>query len=290
MLDTARSWQTSLARRSEAFFAASPLRRRLWSLARGMRRDRIGRAASAMAFNLFLAAIPLLALSGWLFARVLQNSPSAMASMSLLLDLTPEEARELIERHFRLFSAQAVAPVALFGALWLGSSAFHTCMTVFEGAVSADPRPWWLKRAIAVGCVIVALLAFALSGYTAVTIAGGPWALVGFFGSEAVVLRWVAALLGLFTTTCLLAAFFRIAVRRPGVPRRVWPGAIAAVTVGGAASWVFAQFAHSIARYALFYGSLAAVAVLMAWLWLWCAALLIGAELNAQLEGIDSSR
>src|SRR5687767_2051756 len=118
MLDTARSWQTSLARRSEAFLARSPLRRRLWSLIRGMRRDRIGRVASAMAFNLFLAAIPLLALAGWLFARLLQNSPSAMASMSLLVDLTPEEARELIERHFRLFSAQAVAPVAVFGALW----------------------------------------------------------------------------------------------------------------------------------------------------------------------------
>ena len=254
-------------------------------MALGMQRDRVGRAASAMAFNLFLAAIPLLALSGWLFARVLQNSPRAMASTSLLLDVTPEEARELIERHFQLFSAQAVAPVALFGALWLGSSAFHTCMTVFESAVSADPRPWWQKRAIALGCAIVALVAFALSAYTAVMIAGGPWALPRFLGDEAVVLRWVAATLGLMTTTSLLAGFFRIAVRRPGIARRVWPGAVAAVAVGGTASWVFALFARSIARYALFYGSLAAVAVLMAWLWLWCAALLVGAELNAQLEG-----
>ena len=42
---------------------------------------------------------------------------------------------------------------------------------------------------------------------------------------------------------------------------------------------------RTLARYALYYGSLAAVAVLLLWLWLLCAALLVGAELNAQLEG-----
>jgi membrane protein len=285
MLERAPSWQSRFTGQVEAYFMGGPLRRKLYKVALGMRRDRVGRAASAMAFNLFLAAIPMLALAGWLFANLLQNSPYAMASTSLLLDLTPEEARDLIEKHFQRFSAQTVAPFALLGSLWLGSSAFHTCMTVFEGAVRATRRPWWQKRAIALGCVFVAIFAFALSGYLTVVIAGGPEALLRFFGREAKLLRWVAALVGLGTVTALLAGFFRIAVHLPGVKRRVWPGAFAAVAIGGAASWCFARFAQALMRFALFYGSLAAVAILLAWLWLWCAAMLVGAELNAQLEG-----
>jgi membrane protein len=42
----------------------------------------------------------------------------------------------------------------------------------------------------------------------------------------------------------------------------------------------------SLGRYTLYYGSVAAVAVLLVWLYLTSWSLLIGAELNAQLEGL----
>jgi membrane protein len=43
---------------------------------------------------------------------------------------------------------------------------------------------------------------------------------------------------------------------------------------------------RTLTNYAVFYGSLAAVAVLLVWLWLASLAILVGAELNAQLEGL----
>ena len=81
-----------------------------------------------------------------------------------------------------------------------------------------------------------------------------------------------------------LALFFLIASPRPGVRRRVFPGAVLAFVAGIAVSAAFAFYAGHLARFALFYGSLAAVAVTLAWLWLMCFSVLVGAELNQLLE------
>jgi len=82
----------------------------------------------------------------------------------------------------------------------------------------------------------------------------------------------------------LLALFFFVASPRPGVRRRVFPGAVVAVLAGSGVSGAFAFYAGHLARFALFYGSLAAVAVTLAWLWFVCFSFLVGAELNQLLE------
>jgi membrane protein len=97
----------------------------------------------------------------------------------------------------------------------------------------------------------------------------------------------VAGTLLLAAGTTLLAGFYRVAVEHPpGVRRRVWPGAAAAVVSWLFVSWGFEAYALSIADYALYYGSLTAVAVLLVWLYLTSLSLVLGAEVNAQLEGI----
>jgi len=84
-----------------------------------------------------------------------------------------------------------------------------------------------------------------------------------------------------------LAAFYRFAVEHPvGVERRAWPGAIIAFAAWLVVSWGFSAYVTSLGRYDVFYGSLATVAVLLVWFYLTSWALLIGAELNAQLEGL----
>jgi membrane protein len=84
-----------------------------------------------------------------------------------------------------------------------------------------------------------------------------------------------------------LAAFYRYAVEHPpGHRRRAWPGAWAAFAAWLAVSWAFGNYVISLAGYAVYYGSLAAVAVLLVWLYLTSLSLLLGAEVNAILEGV----
>ena len=83
----------------------------------------------------------------------------------------------------------------------------------------------------------------------------------------------------------LLAGFYRYAVEHPaGVRRRVWPGTFTAVGSWLIVSWGFGLYAVSMSSYALYYGSLAAVAVMMVWLYLTSLSLVVGAEVNAYLE------
>ena len=86
-------------------------------------------------------------------------------------------------------------------------------------------------------------------------------------------------------STTLLAGFYRFAVEHPeGVRRRVWPGTFTAVASWLIVSWGFGLYAVSMSSYALYYGSLAAVAIMMVWLYLTSLSLVIGAEVNAHLE------
>ncbi len=267
------------------------LGRGLIAMWRGLRRHHMARNASAMAFNLFLAAIPMLALAGWMIAVVLRRDQRALGLTSLMLDLTPVEVHTLASRHLGRFSPGAVAPIAVLGSIWLASSAFHTLMSVFETAIGARRRAWWKKRLIAIGCVFAAIVAFAATGFIAVQLAGGPSALMRLVQPEGesggALGRVLAVAFSVFAGTAALAGFFRVAAHRPEVGRRVWPGSALTIAIGGLSSYLFGYYAQNLASFTLYYGSLTAVAIVLAWLWIWCAALLVGAELNAQLEGGD---
>jgi uncharacterized BrkB/YihY/UPF0761 family membrane protein len=99
--------------------------------------------------------------------------------------------------------------------------------------------------------------------------------------------RYCAMLALLVVSVGGLAIFYRYGITHPkGVRRRSWAGAVVAMTLFLLVSWGFGMYVATLGQYALYYGGLAAVAVLLFWLYLTSLALLVGAELNAQLEGI----
>jgi membrane protein len=140
-------------------------------------------------------------------------------------------------------------------------------------------------------CVVALLALLSVLGYGVVIVLGGPFAVItslieeGLPRSAGILAPTVAAV----ATLPLLAAFFRVAVRHRSRTPALWRGAVATVALGSVASFLFATYARSLARYAVFYGSLAAVAIFMVWLWICCIALLIGVEVNAEAERRRSS-
>jgi len=266
------------------------------SVHRGLRRSRAGRAllsvldnsvegpllhyASAMAFDLFLGSIPMLALAGWLFGQLLTDD-SALRATSLLLGSTPIQVQDLAREELGRSNAEMLAPLAIAGALWLGSSACSTCMEFLERRAIGKSRPWWQRRILSLLWVTGTLLAFGLGSAAVLYVIGGPVRMLqSIVSPRAADVTSYPLALGLLygLSVLLLAGFYRVVLPQRGVRRRVFLGAAIAIVLSVVTSLGFAVYVARLAQYALYYGSLAAVAVTMVWLWLMCFFVLAGAE------------
>lgn len=290
-MSRSRQLITSAQSGLSAYFERGPLRRLSSELFNAMVRHQSLHLASAMAFDLFLALVPLLALAGWAVSLVLRGDLGTMHNLSAWLNLAPADVQRVINQHAERFHGRAIAPIAFVGAIWLGSGAFDTVMSAFERTAPSHPRPWWVRRSIAILCVPCFLSALGLGAWVALTVTAAPAKLVerlpqllGQTTAAVDLTQTIGFVVSTVTITLLIAAFFRIGVRRDVPKRRVWPGTLLTLAIGSFASYGFATYASRIAQYAVYYGSLAAVAVLLAWLWICSLALLIGAELNVYLE------
>jgi membrane protein len=270
--------------------ACEAIARALWN------RDVLG-DASAMAFALFLASIPMLGLAGVVLARVLRGEPQVIALVSSLIDVAPEDVRAIVDRHLARGADETIAPLFLLSSLWMAAGAFHAAMTAYEHALDANRRSFIEKRAIALGCVVALIAALVVLSALTVALSGGPLAIVfalfdrvGFADGGARSPGAFPPLLAAGVAFLFVGAFFRIGVRHRHSRPAIWPGAAATSAIGTLSSVAFGKYAQSLARYAVFYGSLAAVAVFLLWLWLCCVALLVGVEVNAHVESNRAKR
>jgi membrane protein len=231
--------------------------------------------AATMAFYFFLGMIPLLVFAGLLIGNVVQRE-GADALLAPLYRAMPKVAEQLLRKELEAIAeadSASTAPLSIVGFLWLTTNGVHNLMDVFELLVRAPPRSWARQRLIAVGWVVGGIAATAAMTWIVILLSG--------LASRLASLAFFVASLGVG-----LGLFYRTAVvRAPGVRRRVWKGTVVALVLWGLVSWAFGAYVTKIARYTVFYGSLATVAVTLLWLYLTSLALLIGAEVNANLEG-----
>jgi membrane protein len=94
--------------------------------------------------------------------------------------------------------------------------------------------------------------------------------------------QWPILLLGLLTM------FAVVLYLGPNIVPPRWefvtPGALLAVVVWLAASGGFAFYTSRFASYNKTWGSIAAVIIMLTWLWLSALALLVGGEINAETQ------
>lgn len=255
--------------------------------------------AATMAFYFFLGTIPLLVFVGLLVGSVVQREGAEELAAPLYRAM-PKAASDLFRNElYKIADANSssLAPVSLVGFLWLTSNGIHNLMDIFEILVGAQPRSWFRQRLIAVCWVVGSLAAIAAATWILLAINGVatglsahrlPALLHG--ASDFLAQGWqrVGVLIVFIAMTIgALALFYRTAVRHPpGVKRKVWTGTFIALVLWALVSWGFGTYVRTIAHYAVFYGSLATVAVILLWLYLTSLALVVGAEVNAILEGM----
>jgi membrane protein len=249
----------------------------VWVLLVNLDRYAASRAASAMAFDLFLSLIPLVAAAGVILHRLQSSSETTLGP---LLKAFPPAVVQLIDGEFLRLSGAGFAvfaPLVILAFAWVSSAGLSTALGVFECIYIGSERPWWKRRLIAIAYVLAGLV------IVSIVTAIGLW-----IASKSRILGWILGFcLPIVAPVLLVAGFFRIATQRTGGPkRRIFPGAILTVALWAATSTAFSFYVGRIASYATLYGNLATVAIALLWLWIASLALLVGGEVNALLDGI----
>jgi membrane protein len=177
----------------------------------------------------------------------------------------------------------------LLGALWSASGYVGGFMKASNIIYEVDEgRPFWKLRPLQIAVtVLLVLVAAAISISIVLT---GPLAqkvgdVVGL-GDTAVsvwsIAKWPVIAI---VVSQLIAFLYWVApnVRQPGY-RWISPGGLFAVVLWVIASAAFAFYVSNFGSYNKTYGSLAAVIIFLMWLWITNVVILLGAEMNAEIE------
>jgi membrane protein len=177
----------------------------------------------------------------------------------------------------------------LAGAVWSASGYVAAFMRASNSIYDVqEGRPIWKTAPVRVGVTLVLLLLVAISAI-AVAVTGGLAEQVGNLigvGSTAVTVWDIAKWPVLLLIVSFMFAFLYWAAPNVKHPKFRWvsPGGVVAVLVWVIASAAFAFYVANFSSYNKTYGALGGVISFLVWLWISNIAVLLGAELNAELE------
>jgi membrane protein len=265
----------------------------------GAKNNRVTTTAQALAYSLFLA-IP----SAFLVVLGVFSLVASPADVTGLIErgqgVIPSEAQELLRSSLQRSaesprSGLIMTVVGAVLALWATTSATTTLMQGITAAFDRDDQRSFVRKRLTALLIVICLA-------TASTLIGGLLVLGPFLES------WVGDAVGHPSITAwawwtaqwpiltvgLLLAFGVLLYLGPDAEQPSWklvtPGAIVSLLIWLVASAGFGIYAASFGSYNKAWGTLAAVVVMLIWLWLTSAALLFGAEINAQAQRLAAER
>jgi membrane protein len=237
------------------------------------------------ALALFPALLFIVALASYLPFNVVNDLVGALDPIA------PPEVLTIIRKQLESIvagSATSLLTIGILGAIWSSSGAMTSIVSALNRAYDIpETRPWWKVRLIAVGLTI-ALVVFVLLSFSLV-VAGpnaGRW-LTGWLGLSAafdtawVMLRW-PLIFALATTGIAIVFYYAPDANQDWV--WITPGSIATTLLWIVFSLAFRLYVTRVGDYAATYGALAGAAILLLWLYFSGFALLIGGELNSEIE------
>lgn len=237
------------------------------------------------ALALFPALLFIVALASYLPYNTVNDVVNTLAPIA------PPEVLEIIRKQLERIVAgeqTSLLTIGILGALWSSSGAMTSIVSALNAAYDIpESRPWWKVRLISIALTI-ALVLFVLLSFMLV-VAGpnaGHW-LANWFGLGSafdtawVYLRW--PLIFALATSGIAIVFYYA----PDADQDwVWitPGSIVTTVLWVLFSMGFRLYVTQVGDYAATYGALAGAAILLLWLYFSGLALLIGGELNSEIE------
>ena len=250
--------------------------------------DVLGLAAQ-LAYYFLLALVPaivcVLAFTSFLPPDILQNFIVSLSGFA------PPDVVQILRDQLLSLSEGEHSGILTFGllfALWSSSAAMVSIISALNSAYDIEEaRPWWKVRLTAilltlgVAVFIVLALTLVMVGPSFIDQLASMVGLGPAFAFTWNLLRWPVALA--LVALCIGLVFY-FAPDAEQDWEWITPGAVLATVLWLVASLGFKFYLGNFADYNESYGSLGGVIVLMLWFYISALAMLIGAEMNAEIE------
>lgn len=263
------------------------LGRRVW---RELQKDEVTERAAALSYYFLFALFPALlfmtALLSYLPLAGLQERLLAYAA-----DMLPPAAALTLERTLaEIVNARrgGLVSVGVLATLWAGSAGMVSVMTAMNVVYGIEERrPWWRRRLLAIALtlgfsvfIIAALVLMVFGPRIGRLVADWLWL------GEIFTATWNVLSIPLVIAFALigiqLVYYVAPARRRPW--RWITPGAGLALVAWLAMSYGLRVWVSHFGNYSATYGSIGGVILLILWLYLTSVVLLVGAEVDAEIE------
>jgi membrane protein len=297
MAETAGTRKQDAGTNGRAPEEPTDLRARSWwgvlrRTVREFREDNLTDWAAALTYYGILSIFP--ALLAMISVVGLIGESATQPLLDNLTELAPGAAQEIVTNAIQNLNQDQGAAGVLFviglaTALWSASGYVGAFIRASNAIYEVEEgRPFWTLRPVQIAITLVMMILVSI-GAIAVVLTGPLAEQVGDvigLGNAAVtawdIAKWpVLVLLVSFVFSILYWAAPN--VKQPGF-RWLTPGGVLAVLVWIVASAAFALYVASFASYNKTYGSIGGVIVFLIWLWISNVAVLLGAELNAEVE------
>jgi membrane protein len=266
------------------------LARRVWS---GIFDDNIFGYSAQLAYYFLLGLFPLLLILTTLFGFFTQEGTELRKDLfTYLAQVMPYAAftlvRDTIDDIGRSASGGKVW-LGIVAGLWAASNGMIAIIDALNAAYRVkEKRAWWKRRLVAIGLTIA--LAFLITTALTLVLYGGKigdtlasgYRLGNAFAWTWKIAQWPIILAFVFVAFSLI---YSLAPDIHGKRfRLITPGSAVAVGLWLLVSFALRLYFHYFNTYSATYGSLGAVIILMLWFYLTGAAILIGGEINSEIE------
>lgn len=250
--------------------------------------------AAALTYFSVLSLFPMLLALSSLLGVFGQGASTTEALLQVVSDLgVADDQLEVIETYVSNMQGSQGAGLALIagllGALWAASNYVNAFSRMMNAVYEVEEgRPVWKLRPVMLLVTLVIVLLIALVGLSLVftgDVARAVGDVIGL-GSTAVTVWNIAKWPVMLAIVILIVALLYWATPNVQQPKFRWisPGAIVAILVWILASVGFGFYVANFGNYNATYGALAGVIIMLIWLYITNITLVLGAEIDAELE------
>lgn len=259
--------------------------------------DEVLTRSAALSYYFVFALFPMLFFLITMMGFLAQSGNLQAGLFGYAERVLPPDAFSLLQKTLKEISRQASGLKLAFGlvlALWSASGGVSSIMDALNRCYHVkDGRPFVKRKLISIGLTI-ALSALVILALVMVLYGNDIARFVGVHTglSDVTIRAWQVGQWAL-AFFLVVSSFALLYYYGPDVKqhwRWITPGSLVGVIAWVAASYAFRVYLHYFNSYSKTYGSVGAVILLLLWLFISGMAILLGGEINSEIENAAAQR